>query len=321
MTNPIPVVVTNSTVSRRNTVKRLLAGAREIYPNITAVRFLLYLRQIYTNPTTALSYIGTTAFLFPRVKLDPEWKDQMAHATKLANQYAPFADQARVLTFEIMQEMLKSWTNMAAPEITVLFTWTTCSRYGDLKHMLWINDAERDIPQHSLTIGLVDMRGSKGDPKGTRGDQKAIILPSRFADIIKSQCVRDTKRVISAYRFKKVLVTTDPELSLHSCRRGCSQTLARYGYSKQHIQDLSLHQQGKRRETRSQDVYQNGLYLTDTRDLNQIRLQLVLLCQLGLISPSTMQYVSQVWLKQAHSLLPVMRLPMETPHEQLPLEL
>ena len=35
--------------------------------------------------------------------------------------------------------------------------------------------------------GLVDMRGSKGDPKGTRGDQKAIILPSRFADIIKSQ--------------------------------------------------------------------------------------------------------------------------------------
>ena len=67
-------VVTNSTMSRRNTVKRLLvlAGAREIYPNITAVRFLLYLRQIYPNPTTALSYIGTTAFLFPRAKLDPE---------------------------------------------------------------------------------------------------------------------------------------------------------------------------------------------------------------------------------------------------------
>ena len=54
----------------------------------------------------------------------------------------PFADQARVLTFEIIQEMLASWTNMAAPEITVLFTWTTCSRYGDLK--LRINDAEPD---------------------------------------------------------------------------------------------------------------------------------------------------------------------------------
>ena len=283
---------------------------RKVQPTLTAVQFLVFIQKAYTNPSTALAYVSTAAAMYPTLRKDPEWKDHFRHLTKQANQHTPFANQAKVLTFEMMQEMLKAWPRMEQHHYTVLFTWLTISRYGDLKHMKWIEEAERYIPEHHLTVGLVDMRGSKGDPKGTRGDQKAVILPSIWASLIKSQCVRDKKAVVTKYFFEKALRQFDPELSLHSCRRGASQTLARYGYQKLHIQDLSLHQQDQRKLTRSQDTYQNGLYLKDPREQNQIRLQLVLLCHLDLISHSTMQFVFQDWLQKVHSLLPDIALPM-----------
>ena len=96
-----------------------------------------------------------------------------------------------MLTFEKMQELLAAWKEKERHHYTVLFTWLTISRYGDLKHMKWIEEAERFIPEHGLTVGLVDMRGSKGDPKGSRGDQKAVIIPREWVGLIKKQCIRD----------------------------------------------------------------------------------------------------------------------------------
>lgn len=305
----IPVVVTDGTVSRRKTVIDLVERVNKAHNNICPIKVCYIISALYPNPSTTIAYINTAAHLFPKMKQHPEWRDHHAHFTKLGNQYSPQAKQANALDAQRMKKLILTWNGLESHHYTTMFIWLTASRHGDLKHMLWIKESEKSIPQHNLMVAIVDMRGSKGDPKGERGDQKAVILPQAWYSIIKAQCVRDKKKIMSRYFYMKAIRTNttteeeedDEELSGHSCRRGASQTLAALGYAKAEIQQLTLQQQGARKATRSQDVYQNGLYLTDPREQNQIRLQLVLLEQLHLISRSTMLYVSQEWLPKAYS--------------------
>lgn len=306
LSQPTPIVVHTSTANRRELVRKMVQAIRERFPTFSPINIIYFLldEEQKLVPTTVLTYINTMTYLFPKVKTFPAWKDHYRALVLRANQYQPFADQANILTLEQMKLFVKEGDQMKAAYYLILLTWLTASRYGDLRHMLWIESAQREVPGHNLTIGIVDMKGSKGDPSGNRGDMKAIVVPKTWTHFIKDACVRNTKRVVSNYLFKKTLKTIDVELTLHSCRRGASQTLARLGFAKKTIQELTLHQQQERKECRSMDIYQNGLWLKDPREINQITMQLHLLHHLGLISNSTMQHVLQAWLPAIHSYAP-----------------
>lgn len=301
---PLPLVVHTSTENRRTLVANLVKGIRLRHPSATPIHIVEFWKLKHV-PTTVLAYTNTMVALFPRVKKAEGWQDHYKKVVLASNQYQPFTDQANVFSLEKMRDFLtKVGAHLSESQVVVVFTWLTASRYGDLRHMLLIKETMLYIKDHNLTVAIVDMKGSKGDPTGNRGDQKAIIFPTVWSPFITAMCVRDKSHVISSYRFKKALVEADAELTLHSGRRGASQTLARLGYDKKTIQDLTLHQQKERKETRSMDVYQNGLWLKDQREQNQLKMETHLLMQANLISPSTMQYVLEVWLKQVHSIAP-----------------
>ena len=300
MESPLKIVVDRSTTQRRRFVKDKIRESLKVEPNIDPIRFM-YIFSMEYCPTTTIVYINTMAYLFPKVRKAEGWKDHLRHFQLTAHRHQPFADQAKILSLEKLKGFEARGNIKISTVETIFFTWITASRYGDLKHMKWIPDAERTLPQHKLTVGLVDMRGSKGDKSGKRGDQKAVVFPQAWRDTIVRSCQRDKKSVTSEYLFKKALKTIDAEMTLHSCRRGAVQTLARLNYSKPAIQELTLHQQQHRLASSSADIYLNGLWLMDTREQNQINLQLQLLLHLGVISASTKQHVSQEWLKSIHS--------------------
>lgn len=296
------MVVSRSTRDRRQHIREKIRMSLEVEPTLNPIDFMRIFAMEYPNASTAFAYINTMAYLYPRVKKFPEWRDHYKKYQLAAHQHQAFADQAKILSLEQLRDFKPESPIKITTLETIHFVWITASRFGDLKHMLWIDDAERLIPEHKLVVGLVDMKGSKGDQKGTRGDQKAVIFPQSWRDTIVNSCQRNAKKHTSAYLFKKALKTIDEEMTLHSCRRGAVQTLARLNQPKLGIQELTLHQQQHRLQSRSADTYLNGLWLKDQREQNQIRLQLMLLFHLNLISALTMQYVSREWLPSIHSI-------------------
>lgn len=87
----IPAAVTESTLSRRNTVRELVEAAVQRHPKIDAIRILYFFRAAYPNPATACAYVNTAVYLYPRLKRHPEWKDHMKTLTKDSNLHVPFA--------------------------------------------------------------------------------------------------------------------------------------------------------------------------------------------------------------------------------------
>ena len=306
--SPIPIVVSESTVNRRLRVKNIVTELLKRDPSTTPIHMMAFFQRAY-KASTAFTYIVTMAQLFPHFKKSPGWKDHMRAAELDANKEEAFAEQADFCTVEKMMMFTKDMkAHNNTLRILILFVWLTASRHGDLKHMMWIPDAERHLihkDHEELTVGVVDLKGSKGDKSGKRGDTKAILFPTKWIHITKDVCSRQKKMPISEYLFKKGLKEMiDPQLTLHSLRRGAVQTLARLGFSKIEIQELTLHNQQARKNSRQMDIYQNGLWLTDPRDINQIKYQAILLTQLELISHSTKQYLLQEWLPQQSSKLP-----------------
>lgn len=299
MKQELPIVVSKSTVSRRGTVRRLVEGARSLVPTVTPIRLMYLINSLYA-PGSTMTFINTMASLYKDMKHFPEWSDHWK-ALSLAARKAG-SKQAKVLTIEDMKELLEVWGDrMERPHYTVLFCWLTGSRFGDLRHMKWERNAERFIEGHQLTVGVVCLMGSKGDPSGKRGDRKAVVLPKAWSGHIVEQCVRDEKKTISRHHFKKALRTINPELSLHSCRRGACHALGVLNVTKLEAQQLALHNQVEQKESAAMNVYQTGLYLSDKRDILQIKLQLKLLEEIGIISASTTQYVCQEWLPRVNS--------------------
>lgn len=287
-----PSAVTKSTENRRTMVKNMVMKLRKIHPEITPIQILHYLTKAHI-PSSANTYANTMAALFPEMKKFPGWKEHKGKVSLRAKKALPTSNQAKFITLEQMKKfLLASREKMSASHVTIAFMWLTASRRKDLEWAEWIHQSESTLLAGRLSVVLLDLRGSKGDPTGERGDQKATVFPSEWKQELMDILVK--KRIPSEYFLKKAASSAiGVQVTLHSCRRGAAATLGRVKINKSEAQQLTLHQQQERKNTRSMDVYQNGMWMTDPRAQNQLKMQLILLMQLGEISNSEMLKADQ----------------------------
>eukprot|EP00742_Colponemidia_sp_Colp-10_P031207 GILJ01040758.1.p2 GENE.GILJ01040758.1~~GILJ01040758.1.p2 ORF type:complete len:122 (+),score=12.84 GILJ01040758.1:23-367(+) len=109
--------------------------------------------------------------------------------------------------------------------------------------------------------------------------------------------VPDEKDVLAAFQ------SLDPDLSLHSARRGAIQDLVSRGHTAEVVAQMSLHGQVIRPEARGLLPYTQGLWFKERREREQLQLSLFLAVSLGLLSAGERQPLCQEWLKPAAAAL------------------
>ena len=117
-----------------------------------------------------------------------------------------------------------------APHVIVAaFLWVSASRYGDLKWVRITTKQFIDGPE-PLWLVLFNYRGSKGDPSGARGDQKAIFIPEVWLETLRLQLPKELSKTTEARASDvKVKVESEYPLSL----RTPPNTVARFPVSKE----------------------------------------------------------------------------------------
>ena len=167
-----------------------------------------------------------------------------------------------------------------------------------------------------MILALLDFRGTKGDTNGSRGDTKAIFMPEHWLPTIEEQftrlraenearekgvmvtannkSVRAFPGLLSEHMIRKTLSQTDPELTLHSARRGACHTLLKI-FSRKQIARLALHAQNDRKKVATTALYTHGAWFQEEREQDQMRMSLALLNLAKIISRSTMLALFRAW--------------------------
>lgn len=288
----IPEPVTRGTIDRRVRIFNKVSGLQLTTPEASPIELMYYFRENYA-PATALGYVSTMAAQFPEMKSCPGWRDHLKKLTLEAEKGAATqSNQAKFFTIEAFRKFLQCETSKMHVKMTIALLWLTASRHADIQWMEWIERSEKATKDGKFFLGITDMRGSKGDTAGTRGDQKAMIFPMEWRTWI--LFIVGKQKFFPSYDvIVRALKAFDVELSAHSCRRGACNTMGRLNISKIDAQALTLHQQQHRRESSAMDIYQTGMWLTDSRAKVQLRIQMILMFQSGLLTREDMLKLDQ----------------------------
>lgn len=291
--------VSDSTVRRRVLAEELADEFMKL-ENVRPIEILKFLEMIHT-PASAHTMAVTLQSLprFKSLKEDRDWSEALKklHLTKTKT----ITKQAVDLTATALKRVLEDTHNKNA--VVVGFLWISASRYGDLQHVTLL--ARKEIPEHEATIMALCYRGTKGDPQGKRGDAKAIIMPTTWANclasIIKTRGEETISKTIpSSYMVKKALARGDESLTLHSARRGAAKALLPT-HRLTDIALLTLHGQRYRQETVSTEVYTKGLWFKEEREVKQMRMSLYLLHTVGMLSTTKMNAICKEWCSMARN--------------------
>ena len=275
------------------------------------VHILVFLMEEYI-PTTAKTYATALQAIpeYAYFKEDREWAELLKKKAILAANKA-VKKQAIPLTKQMATTLLSS---RSRESIIALFMWSTASRYGDLCYM----ETKLEENHGDLTIVIVGLPGSKGDPDGSRGDRKAFFIPSEWWPTVKKELIQrvkekaldeewrskakkgarrprnvDPQRALSTYFLFKGIrhATGDTALTAHSMRVGASHVLMEQ-FTLPQIAMLTLHGQHERRNLGALTTYTATAFLKEDREKYQLAQTLYLLVKMGKVCPSNARKLS-----------------------------
>lgn len=186
------ITCSNGTERRRFAMKECVDSLIEM--GAEPHHILMYLKESF-GETTAFTYATTIQAMqeFKHFKEAKKWTELLSEM-KLKAAKAE-RKQARPLTAHQAAHIYQHSSTW--PARLALILWISASRYGDLQHMQIVAETEA---QDGLTLILINMLGSKGDPDGSRKDLKAIFIPSQWKAAFKDET---RKHVISREEEKK----------------------------------------------------------------------------------------------------------------------
>ena len=271
-----------------------------------------FLMECY-HPATAFKMAVTIQSMteYQHWKQDKEWNHLLKKELELRKNEEP-KKQAIPISPEAMGKIYAA-NPCAANTIIAAFLWVSGSRYGDLK---WLSIIHKEPIEGEppLWLALINYRGTKGDPTGRRGDQKALFIPRTWLAPLELQFQRQREKEIekarqteakelgvsykvqktaldgleSPYMVKKAMSVANTGFTLHSARRGACHTLLGI-FPLIQIAELALHSQKEHSQIVGTCSYTFGAWFLEKRERNQMAMSLALLSKGKFISHSTMR--------------------------------
>ena len=271
------------------------ASGRPHGPECAPINIINFLRGCYL-PSTAFQ-IAATIHSLPECqhwKENARWKHAFNKTLCLDKNASP-AKQAKPPEAYVMESIVKARPSYPCT-IVAAFLWISASRYGDLKWARTLHVERMPSAEGPMILALLDFRGTKGDTNGSRGDTKAIFMPEHWLPTIEEQftrlraenearekgvmvtannkSVRAFPGLLSEHMIRKTLSQTDPELTLHSARRGACHTLLKIFPLKQ-IARLALCAQNDRKKVATTALCTHGAWFQEEREQDQMRMDLL----------------------------------------------
>lgn len=215
--------VTESTVNRE---RRVAAAIESANGNVHAVAACWY-HQL--RPSTVSSYLYTVRRLMPELKQD----------VKLLNLLDTVKQEAGVLTLnravpisptEVVRVMCTTEADMA---MTVLLMWLSASRLQDLRRVAQVSAVTNGV--------LLQWNTLKGDRYGNRAMVKFIFIPPKLMPGVMAAA----KNPVPYPEVLRAMKRTNPDLTVHSCRRGAASELSKRGHPLEQIALLTGHSRGQ----------------------------------------------------------------------------
>ena len=282
--------------------RELVESVKEDSSAFEPADVLRHLKKHYT-PSRAFNLAVTIQSMqeYSNWKGDKQWKHILRKDLELTKNTTATEQAIPIMPDDIIKIIAHK---PKAPHVIVAaFLWASASRYGDLK---WVTVKAKELIDgpEPLWLVLFDYRGTKGDPSGSRGDQKAIFIPKEWLGTVELQLPREqekrirggapmrTLKVESEYMIKKAMMAANPEFTLHSARRGGCQSLVP-AFTQPQIAYLALHSQSAHKAIQSTDLYTSEVCFERDREKTQMAMSLKLLYDAKLISLSTMRELFQ----------------------------
>ena len=306
--------------------KELVEKIKEETDGFEPADVLRYLKRQYI-PSRAFNLAATIQSLpeYANWKRDKQWKHVFQKDLELAKNTTETEQAIPIMPDDIIKIIAHK---PKAPHVIVAaFLWVSASRYGDLKWVRITTKQFIDGPE-PLWLVLFNYRGSKGDPSGARGDQKAIFIPEVWLETLRLQLPKELSKtteasasdvkvkVESEYMIKKAMMVANSGFTLHSARRGGCQSLVS-AFTQPQIAHLALHSQSAQKAIQSTALYTSEVCFEREREKTQMAMSLKLLYDAKLISLSTMRGLFRARCEGVNTKLPAL---FNQEHQSNPLQ-